>query len=120
MSHSFYDMAQPCRALWVQVVTQAKEDVEDQPVNSILYDHAVAFFVVGGHWAEARGVIADLLGMHPDDLFRSGQRWIAARRKLDGLPPEPTRTSAAARIPARPRRAQTPPATPPPRVAYGR
>jgi len=87
---------QPCRALWIQVVTQAKEDLEEEPIASILYDHAVAFFVGGGHWAESRGVIADLLAMHPDDLFRSGQRWIAARRTRDGLPPEPPQDLRAA------------------------
>jgi hypothetical protein len=98
MSHSFYATEQPCRALWIQVVTQAKEDLEDEPVNSILYDHAVAFFVGSGQWAESRGVIADLLSMHPDDLFRSGQRWIAARRERDGLPPEPPPPPPAAAI----------------------
>jgi hypothetical protein len=96
MPHSFYDGSQPYRALWIQVVTQAKEDLEDRPVGSIFYDHAMAFFVGTGHWAEARGVIADLLGMHPDDLFQSGQRWIAARRKRDGLPSEPPRPPLAA------------------------
>jgi hypothetical protein len=30
MSHSFYATEQPCRALWIQVVTQAKEDLEDE------------------------------------------------------------------------------------------
>jgi hypothetical protein len=96
MSQSLYDTERRCRALWIQVVTQAQEDLEDEPVSSILYDHAVAFFVGSGQWAESRGVIADLLEMHPDDLFRSGPRWIAARRKRDGLPPEPPQALAAA------------------------
>jgi hypothetical protein len=75
--------------LWIQVVTQAKQDLEDEPGSSILYDHAVAFFVGSGQWAESCGVIADLLAMHPDDLFRSGQRWIAARRAAAGAAAAP-------------------------------
>lgn len=88
MSQSLYDTAQPCRALWVHVVTQAKDDLESEPINSMPYDDAVAFFAGSGQWATTRAFIADLLGMHPDDLFLSGQRWIAARRKRDGLPPQ--------------------------------
>ncbi|MEA2738406.1 MAG: hypothetical protein QOH05_1713 [Acetobacteraceae bacterium] len=88
--------SQPCRALWIQVITQAKDDLDGEPCNSILYDQAAAFFVGGGQWAESRADIADLLGMHPDDLVRSGRRWIAERRQRDGLPPELTPRRAAA------------------------
>ena len=95
MSQSLYDEAQPCRALWVHVVTQAKDDLESEPINSIPYDDAVAFFAGSGQWATTRAFIADLLGMHPDDLFRSGQQWIAARRKRDGLPQQEPRLPPA-------------------------
>ncbi len=76
------------RALWGAAVLQAKEDVERQPFNSIAYDQAVAFFVGGGAWAESRSALADCLDVHPDDIERVGRRCIAARRKLDGLPPD--------------------------------
>jgi len=76
------------RALWGAAVLQAKEDVEHQPFNSIAYDQAVAFFVGGGAWAESRSALADCLEVHPDDIERVGRRCIAARRKLDGLPPD--------------------------------
>jgi hypothetical protein len=96
MSQSFHGKERPCRALWIGVVTQAQEDLEHQPTRSIIYDEAVAFFVGSGHWAESRAVIADLLEMHPDNLLRCGQRWIAARKKRDGLPAEPPREPPAA------------------------
>jgi hypothetical protein len=96
MPQSFYDTERRCRALWIRVISQAQEDLEHEPAKSILYDEAAAFFVGSGHWAEARAVIADLLEMHPDNLLRCGQRWIAARRKRDGLPPQPPRAPPAA------------------------
>ena len=103
---------QPCRALWAQVVLQAKEDLEGEPVGSILYDQAAAFFVGPGHWAESRMAIAELLEMHGDYLFKSGTRWIAARRAREGLPPvtpEPSRPRDPPQLPriiAVPRRDQ--------------
>jgi hypothetical protein len=76
------------RALWSAAVMQAKADVEHQPFESIDYDQAVAFFIGGGAWAESRLALADCLELHPDDLERVGRRCIAARRELEGLPPE--------------------------------
>jgi hypothetical protein len=81
---------QPYRVLWGQVVLQAKDDLEREPIGSLLYNQAAAFFLNRGEWAESRAAVADCLHMHPDDLSRSGKRWIAERRSREGLPPEPT------------------------------
>jgi hypothetical protein len=81
--------ATPFRALWAQVVQQAKDDVDSQPVDSVLYEQAAAFFAGGGAWAESRRTVADMLDVHPDDLRRGGVRWIAERRERDGLPDAP-------------------------------
>ena len=74
---------QSYRVLWAQVVLQAKADVEQQPIDSVLFDQAAAFFVSGGSWAESRAIVADVLEMHPDDLVRQGRRWIAERRQQE-------------------------------------
>jgi hypothetical protein len=84
------------RVLWAQVVLQAKADLENEPIGSILFNQAAAFFVSRGEWAESRVVVADCLEMHPDDLTRCGERWIADRRRREGLEPEPKRVSRAA------------------------
>jgi len=76
------------RVLWVQVVLQAKADLENEPIGSILYNQAAAFFVSRGDWAESRLIIADCLNMHPDDLSRVGLSWINDRRRRKGLEPE--------------------------------
>ena len=79
------------RILWAQVVLQAKADLENEEIGSILYNQAAAFFVSRGEWAESRLIIADCLEMHPDDLTKCGERWIAERRAKEGLAPEPKR-----------------------------
>jgi hypothetical protein len=83
---------QSYRLLWAQVVLQAKADLENEPIGSIIFNQAAAFFVSRGEWAESRLVVADCLDMHPDDLKRCGERWIADRRRREGLPPEPEKT----------------------------
>jgi hypothetical protein len=80
---------QTYRALWAQVVLQAKADLDYEPIGSILFDQAVAFFVSRGEWAESRRMVADCLDMHPDDLSSRGARWIADRRQREGFAPEP-------------------------------
>ena len=80
---------QAYRVLWAQVVLQAKADLENEPVGSLLFNQAAAFFVSRGEWAESRAIVADCLQMHPDDLCRCGARWIAERREREGLEPEP-------------------------------
>lgn len=84
---SAVDSQQSIRLLWVQVVLQAKSDLENAPIGSILFDQAAAFFVGRGEWAVSRATVADCLEMHPDDLYRCGERWIAERRQREGLPP---------------------------------
>ena len=79
------------RVLWAQVVLQAKADLENEPIGSILFNQAAAFFVSRGEWAESRAVVADCLEIHPDELTRSGERWIAERRQQEGLAPETPR-----------------------------
>jgi hypothetical protein len=81
------------RVLWAQVVLQAKADLENEPIGSILYNQAAAFFVSRGDWAESRLMVADCLNMHPDDLSRVGQQWIDERRRREGLEPEPREAS---------------------------
>src|SRR3954466_10909776 len=76
------------RVLWAQVVLQAKADLENEPIGSILYNQAAAFFVSRGDWAESRLIVADCLNMHPDDLSRVGLSWINDRRRREGLEPE--------------------------------
>lgn len=85
---------QSYRVLWAQVVLQAKADLENEPIGSILFNQAAAFFVSRGEWAESRLIVADCLNMHPDDLVRCGERWIADRRQREGLAPEPKRAAA--------------------------
>jgi hypothetical protein len=81
------------RILWAQVVLQAKADLENEPIDSILFDQAAAFFVGGGEWGKSRAIIADCLGMHRDDLYRRGECWIAERRQREVLDPKPARVS---------------------------
>lgn len=85
---SAIESQQSYRALWAQVVLQAKADLENEPIGSIIYNQAAAFFVSRGEWAEARAIVADCLEMHPEELSRSGERWIAERRQQEGLAPE--------------------------------
>ena len=80
---------QSYRALWSQVVLQAKADLENEPIGSILFNQAAAFFVSRGEWAQSRAIVADCLEIHPEELTRSGERWIADRRQQEGLAPEP-------------------------------
>ncbi len=88
---STVDTQKSYRVLWAQVVLQAKADLENEPIGSILFNQASAFFVSRGEWAESRAIVADCLEIHPDDLTRSGERWIAERRQQEGLAPEAAR-----------------------------
>lgn len=93
----------PCRALWLSVLLQAKEDLRDEPIDSIDYNAAVAFFTGGGEWTIARRDIADLLEIDPDALRRLGHRWVGERRLAEGLAPEPVRAATPAVPRAEPR-----------------
>ena len=57
-----------CRGLWSSVVLPAIEDIENQPLQSLDYADAVAFFTRSGSWAEWRATVADFLDMHRDEL----------------------------------------------------
>ncbi len=85
------------RALWAQVVLQAKADLDHEPVGSLLFNQAAAFFTSRGEWAESRAIVADCLEIHPEELCRRGERWIADRRQQEGLapnqPPAPRSTT---------------------------
>jgi hypothetical protein len=70
-------------------VLQAKADLEDEPIDSVLFSQAAAFFVGRGKWAASRATVADYLEMHPDQLAQCGERWVAARRQREGLEPAP-------------------------------
>jgi hypothetical protein len=75
------------RALRLQVVLQARDDVESADFSSVDYAQAAAFFVGAGQWAEARTSIAEMVDLHPDDLSRLGRQVINCRRAQEGLPP---------------------------------
>lgn len=81
------------RSLWSAVVLQAIEDIETQPMQSLVFADAVAFFTRSGSWAESRSTIADFLDMHRDELEAIGRRCIDARRTREELPPEARRRS---------------------------
>jgi hypothetical protein len=74
------------RALWSAVVRQAREDIANEPMGSLEYEEAVAFFTGGGEWARSRGDVADCIELHPDDLAHAGQHWIEERRQAAGIP----------------------------------
>src|SRR5664279_4640104 len=93
------------RALWSAVVQQAIDDVHDEPMGSIEYTDAVAFWSHAGDWTRARSGIADELGIHADDLAATGRRIIAQRRVSEGLTAE---TPVALPKPARRGRAHPP------------
>jgi hypothetical protein len=75
------------RSLWIAVVLQAKTDIENEPLDSIHFAKAVAFFIGSGAWAENRVAVGDYLDLHRDDLERLGRRCINARRIAEGLEP---------------------------------
>jgi hypothetical protein len=64
------------RQLWSAVVLQAKEDVQDAPLDSVTFAQAISFFTGSGEWIEARRMIIDFLELHPDDLEAIGRRCI--------------------------------------------
>jgi hypothetical protein len=76
------------RGLWSSVVLQAIEDIENQPMQSIAFDEAVAFFTRSGTWAESRTMVGDFLELHRDDLETIGKHCINARATREELPPE--------------------------------
>jgi hypothetical protein len=87
------------RGLWGAVVLQAKADIQSEPVDSIEYAHAVAFFLGAGAWERMRTVIGDFLDLHGDDLKAFGRRCISQRRAAEGLDPLPERRASRAAAP---------------------
>src|SRR3954468_22279752 len=79
------------RGLWGAVVLQAKADIQTEPLRSLEFEQAVAFFTGGGDWVQTRTAIADFLELHRDDLERMGRRCINERRAAEGLEPLPAR-----------------------------
>ena len=99
------------RGLWGAVVLQAKADIQTEPLRSIEYAHAVAFFTGGGEWVRTRTAIADFLELHRDDLEALGRRCINERRASEGLeplPPQPRCTRTQTPRPAAPHPASRP------------
>src|SRR4051812_20882529 len=105
------------RDLWVAVVLQAKDDIENEPLGSVDFTQAVAFFIGSGNWAQNRTVIGDYLDLHRDDLEKLGRRCINARRAAEGL--EPLRSGqpwpVLTRTPGTAERRTWPAPLPPPR-----
>jgi len=89
-------------ALWAAVVRQALDDLDYEPFDSFPYLDAAAFFLNGGEWAVARGAIADLLGVHPDDIRRCGMRHLTDRRLTEAIP-EPAPAPCVPRPPPEPK-----------------
>jgi hypothetical protein len=81
------------RGLWASVVLQALDDIWGQPMGSIDFLQAAAFFTGAGAWAESRTIIGDFLELHRDDLEALGKRCIDARHTRESLPPEKGRRS---------------------------
>lgn len=75
----------PIISLWSQVVNQAIEDLETEPISSTEYMQAASFFVGGGEWEASLVLVAEILGVHPSSLRRIGLRAIMAR--VGGYPP---------------------------------
>jgi hypothetical protein len=75
-----------CRALWLAVLLQAKEDVEKEPMDSIEYHEARAFWIDGGFWTAARANIGACLEMDGEVIAGIGRKWVNARLKAEGLP----------------------------------
>ncbi len=75
------------RHLWSAVVLQARDDIENQPLNSVEFSQAVAFFIGSGDWVQNRTAIGDFLNLHRDDLEKAGRRCINKRRVSEGLEP---------------------------------
>jgi hypothetical protein len=63
------------------VLLQALEDIESQPIQSMAFAEAEAFFVRQGAWAKSRAIIADFLDVRCDQLEAIGRRFIEARRE---------------------------------------
>jgi hypothetical protein len=78
---------QSYRSLWVQVVLQARDDIDTKHYRSHVYHEAVAFFTHDGPWGQSRQEIADRIDLHRDDLKRLGRAAIKARHARDGAPP---------------------------------
>ena len=55
------------RALWSQVVLQAKQDLETEQPGSVVYGKAESFFSGSRQWAETRDAIATMIDLHADD-----------------------------------------------------
>lgn len=112
-----------CRDLFSALVLQAFYDLRDEPYASTDYGQSVMFFTDrGGPWARWRVEVADMIGLHGDDLMRLGQREIAAREARDP-PPKPKSprlrrfTPAPAPAPApQPVKPPQPPQVKPPQV----
>ena len=75
------------RDLWVAVVLQAKDDIENEPLDSNDFAQAVAFFIGSGSWVQNRTTIGDYLDLHGDDLEKMGRRCVNQRRIAEGLEP---------------------------------
>src|SRR5664279_5562684 len=75
------------RGLWIAVVQQALDDLSEPP-RSLLFGEAILFFVGGGEWAKSRGLIADQLCIHADDIETGGRHAIFAMVDAGTLPPD--------------------------------
>src|ERR1700759_2781851 len=105
--HKIQSEVRHYRHLWSAVVLQAKDDVENQPLDSIEFTQAVAFFIGSGDWVQNRTAIGDFLNLHRDDLEKAGRRCINRRRVSAALEPllpkHPWPTTARAPAPVRER-----------------
>jgi hypothetical protein len=75
------------RRLWMSVLLQAFEDLEQEEFGSYWYNQSMAFFFGSGDWVEGRRDICDFLSIEPSDVRRPALRIANKRRLAAGLPP---------------------------------
>jgi hypothetical protein len=67
------------RALWIGVLVQCLDDAATLPVESPLYDQAIAFLSSdSAYWREARAEVGAHLDLDGDVILRVGRRYLAS------------------------------------------
>jgi hypothetical protein len=93
----------PTHRLWLSVLLQAYQDLEEEEFQSYWWNQAAGFFFGSGDWVQSRRTICDFLGVEPDNIRRPALRIINQRRLAAGHPPlqpqAPTRCLPKQRVP---------------------
>jgi hypothetical protein len=75
------------RRLWMSVLLQAFQDLEEEELGSYWHSQSMAFFFGSGDWVQSRRDVCDYLGLEPSDIRRPALRIVNRRRLTHGLPP---------------------------------